>query len=457
VSDFDPIDEWLHTDVELMPSRPGAFDRIHRKARRRKAIVAMSTAAGAAVMIAAAASIPQFASALLPGGGGPDKVGTSSSPQPPKPAPRHPAASHRHHPGQYSLSPPGAISSITNSAFRPAAGFRPASITFVSSSMGAAIGQTTSSCDAGSCTVVAGTTDYGQRWFAVDAPPAGPPDGSAGVSQIRFLDQDNGWAFGPELYATHDGGATWTKVTGLPGRVIDLATVGDSAFAVAATCTGSGAAYASDCTSFRLYSSPYDYDDWQPVPGAAADVAETPGGLQLTETNGYLLAGPVLFTGSPSGGAWNKVTISTGTVPACLDGHGHQASGESGLIAPSAASGLYLLCPSIAGGEPSLYESADAGQTWQPAGHADIGGTATSLALATTSDTLVAATSSGIYYSAGQASWHLATIEGTTPPDGFSFVGMTTEQQGVAVPADPAAGKIFITKDGGLTWQPSTI
>ena len=31
---------------------------------------------------------------------------------------------------------------------------------------------------------------------------------------------------------------TWNKITGLPGRVIDLATVGSRAFAVVATCAG---------------------------------------------------------------------------------------------------------------------------------------------------------------------------------------------------------------------------
>jgi photosystem II stability/assembly factor-like uncharacterized protein len=115
--------------------------------------------------------------------------------------------------------------------------------------------------------VVASTGNYGQSWAEVDAPPAGQPDGATGVDQIRFLTQQNGWAYGPELYATHDGGATWTRITGLPGRVIDLATVGSSAFAVVGSCDGAG--YADGCTSFALYSSPASSNDWQQVSGAA--------------------------------------------------------------------------------------------------------------------------------------------------------------------------------------------
>ena len=40
---------------------------------------------------------------------------------------------------------------------------------------------------------------------------------------------------------------------------------------------------------------------------------------------------------------------------------------------------------------------------------------------------------------------------------GFSFVGMTTTEQGVAVPADAAAGTGWFTFDGGQHWQPSSV
>jgi hypothetical protein len=41
------------------------------------------------------------------------------------------------------------------------------------------------------------------------------------------------------------------------------------------------------------------------------------------------------------------------------------------------------------------------------------------------------------------------------PPGGFAYAGMTTDTQGVAVPAGPAQHGVWLTYDGGRTWQPS--
>ena len=306
---------------------------------------------------------------------------------------------------------------------------------------------------------VAGTSDYGQSWTKADAPPAGPPNGSSGVGQIRFLERANGWAYGPELYVTHDGGATWTKVGGLPGRVVDLATVGGSAFAVVASCSGTGADYAAGCAKFALYTSTYSSDIFQPVPGAAGNDQVQAGGLELTSQHGYLLAGGALFEGSPSGGAWHKVAISGGVLPPCLAGGTHHAaSGERGLIAPGAGGLLYVICQAAApesavASEPVLYRSVDAGQTWQLDGNVPSQGTATSVATAPGSGAIVVATSDCIDYSAGGRAWRVAISGNRVPPLGFSYVGMTTQHEGVAVPSDTMLDELFFTTDGGLTWH----
>ena len=58
------------------------------------------------------------------------------------------------------------------------------------------------------------------------------------------------------------------------------------------------------------------------------------------------------------------------------------------------------------------------------------------------------ATTSGIEVSTdGGATWTAA--QGTLPPGGFSYVGMTTPDQGVAVPADAAVHAVWFTVDGG--------
>jgi hypothetical protein len=219
-----------------------------------------------------------------------------------------------------------------------------------------------------------------------------------------------------------------------------------------ATCSGSGSDFAGGCTRFSLFSSAYNSDNWQPVPGMAhvtVRLPVRPGGLQLTGQYGYLLAGSALFAGSPSGGAWQRVTPSAGPVRACLSGSG--PSGPSGVIAPGANSDLYLIC------QGSLYISADAGQTWRKSGPFTGQGSPTSLAVAPSSGTLVAATGTGLFYSADQRTWHRAGTAGSAPAGGFSFVGMTTTMRGVAIPARAALREIFLTSDGGLTWVARSI
>src|ERR1700722_8847937 len=206
MSDYlDPIDDWLRTDVELLSPPGGTFERVHRRAKRRKTVVAMTAAAGAAVLIAAASALPQFVS--LPGTGtSPAKIGSSGKPTA-HPSKRHHSPKDRVPKSSGSAKAPASDLSLLNGGNFPApAGFAPTSITFVGDESGVVIGQTTTSCPARhTCTAIAGTLNYGRSWSWIGAPPAGAPDGDSGVSQVRFHDDDNGWAFGPALYATHDG------------------------------------------------------------------------------------------------------------------------------------------------------------------------------------------------------------------------------------------------------------
>ena len=197
-----------------------------------------------------------------------------------------------------------------------------------------------------SCTAVAGTENYGLTWHRVGAPPSG-------ASQIRFLSARNGWAFGPDLYATHDGGARWRTLS-LPGRVIDLSAVGNRAFAVVASRSGAIALYSARATTA---------DNWQPVPGATSAAPEQPGGLQLTGQYGYLLASGGLLAGPVTGGTWHHVPASA-TTPACLRGPG------LALLAPALDGRVFLAC-----GTPlTSYVSADGGRTWQRLGMINVAG-----------------------------------------------------------------------------------
>jgi BNR/Asp-box repeat len=445
----DPIEAWLSADVEPLPPRPGTFERVNRRARRRKAGRAISTAAGAAVVVAAAAILPQVAGGLLSG----------SPTQPSKVGPRASATSQQA--GATIQAPrasgaalgghgPALLGAGTGPA--PAAGFRPTSVTFVTGSLGAVLGQA-GSCGTGPCTVMAGTSDHGGSWSKVGAPPAPPPGAPSGVSQIRFLGPLNGWAYGPALYATHDGGRTWRRFT-VRGRVIDLSAAGSRAFAVIGTrCAASGSDFAASCSRFVTYSAAARSDRWHAVAGATGVGPAAPGGLQLTGKHGYLVASGRLYAGPVTQGPWHRVAAAAPAAPPCLV----PASGRGPwLLAPS-ASALYLVCgrsPAAASQKLALYVSRDGGRTWQARGAAPA--TATSLTVSPRG-TLVLAAAAKIYFSRNARTWQIATLTGPAPKGGFGFVGMTTGADGVAVPASPVQHAIFITSDGGRTWRPSVI
>src|SRR5205823_14970741 len=151
----------------------------------------------------------------------------------------------------------------------------PRCVTFVGAATGWVMGQSlpAGQCDrqaAPACIVLRRTDSGGATWRTVHAPPAHGPNGPTGVSQIRFLTRSDGWAFGPQLWATHNAGRTWTQIATGGLRVTALEARGQRVFAIWARCTGTGAGFASRCTSFTVYSSPAGSDAWAPALSPAA-------------------------------------------------------------------------------------------------------------------------------------------------------------------------------------------
>ena len=188
---------------------------------------------------------------------------------------------------------------------------------------------------------------------------AGPADGASGLSQIRFLDLKNGWAYGPQLYATHTAGKTWAQVDTGGLRVTALETVGDRVFAVWASCTGDGPAYAVNCTRFTLYSASATGGTWAPVGasttgltnGAASEAAQ----LVLTGSRGYLLApGGELYSGPVDGsGPWTRVSSLVASCPVGPARGNGQPTGA--LLGAVNTSDLLLACVSASSGtSPSV-------------------------------------------------------------------------------------------------------
>jgi len=465
----DEIDAWLDREVELLPPAPGTFERVHRQARRRKRRQALLAAAGAVVIIAGLAAAPQIAAAFSQHGPRPPgqsvAAGRSRSQSPAaRPATSAPAASPGTGPAATAPAQAGgtALSATTSGAAAPGS-FRPTSITMIGGGVGAVLGQagTPGHCAGpvpAACTSLAGTSDWGASWYGVSAPVTSGPDGALGVSQVRFLNLEDGWAFGPQLYVTTDGGLHWSAAQTYGMRVIDLEVAGNRAFAIFAFCSGGGPDFAANCTTFALYSAPAGSAVFQPVPlpgdgriGAngnrsaslviGSDSANPEAGTgYLLTPSGYILSGPL------TGAAW-KMTGSATPCPADPAQPGGQPS--DGLLAAGPA--LLISCGK------SVWSSADGGASWKPAGIAPAAGTATSLTTAGSSQVILA-TTAGIDYSAdGGKTWQPATIASGAPAGGFSYVGMTTATHGMALPADASLGEVFITSDGGTTWSPHPI
>jgi hypothetical protein len=445
----DDLDSWLHERIDPLPPPPGTFELIKRRARRRKYGRLAAGAAAGAVIVAAAVTVPQVVNLPVQNPATAAGAGNAST------APAAPAA-----------AAPGTASSSATQIPSPTAApvpanFQPTSVTFIGTDTGWVIGQagTPGHCATQYCTSMARTGDAGKTWAGAPAPVTGPADGASGVSKVRFLNGSDGWAFGPQLFATHDGGRTWSQVVTNGLRVTELETVGDRAFALFASCTGTGAAFAAGCTSYTLYSSPAASDGWTPVGSATSGLTGSAASLVLTGTRGYLLAPDrMLYSGPVNGSApWQQVKAIPCPVGTPLaDG---QPTGA--LLAAASAESLLLVCASssVPGAQQAkqVFTSADGGIAWQNGIAAPDLGLATSVA-ATPSGTNVLATTRGIDVQlAGSTAWQAATLTGPAPAGGFGYAGMTTDAQGVALPADPAAGTVWFTFDGGKTWTPTRI
>jgi hypothetical protein len=466
----DDIDIWLETRVTPLQPHPGTFEQIRRRARRRKAGRAALTAAGAVVVLAGAITVPRL---ILSGGFGGQPTALSSSSTPVQRSSPSPASS-----AQTGTSGPDATSSTPTPPQKAPVppNFAASSVTFVSTDTGWVIGQagTPGHCGppkAYDCTSVAITNDRGKTWHGSHAPVTGAPNGGTGVGQIRSLDGVSAWAFGPQLYATHDGGHTWTHIPTHGMRVTDLETVAGIVYAVWAKCASTGADFAAGCTTFSLYSSPAGHDDWSPVPGAtglqASGGAAGSAQLVLTGASGYLMTpGGQLFGGPVTRPArWRTVTTLAG-IPVslrCAPGAAETGGHPLQAMLASTGPGLVLLCADQASGNQqakTLYYSADGGRSWSLAGSAPARGIAISLSGTPTGPVLVS-TGSGIDFStnapgaSGALTWR--TARGATAGEGYSFVGMTTSLQGVAVPANVNLDAVWFTYDGGAHWVESPV
>jgi hypothetical protein len=495
--ELDPLDRWLNQQVRPLPPPSGTFELITRRARRRKIRKAVLSVASAAVVAAAVGvAVPLGMSLSLNGTSTNSSLASGPSPAPSAGVSQSPLGTGAKEPTAAASAPPAVTASESATAAPTAAATKasylppdyiPSSVTWDSLTTGWVLGPagTPGKCgaqqDSSVCTSIAVTHDGGKTWSGRPAPTTNA------VTGLRFLNGTYGWAFGPELWATDNGGTSWHQVDTGNLSVPQLETINGRAYALFADCRSIDGNPDAACTSYTLKTAVAGSDDWTPVGGVPAGltggsadftqaagqqdaaILELAGAAATQPATGYLVAPDgTLYAGPLDGTAWHKVAL----LP-CLPGPGNGGAGQPtalqltpfGTTSVSGAAGLALVCRPPATGDTSVYRSTDNGSTWTgQTGLASLPTTSMPSSLTSLPDgTLVLAALStsgqaatgGIYLlSAGGTQWQQASVSDPSgKTDGFTYVGMTSATQGVALGGNPDLHAIWITVDGGQTWQ----
>jgi photosystem II stability/assembly factor-like uncharacterized protein len=341
----------------------------------------------------------------------------------------------------------------------------PESASFISPADGWLLGVTLQGCSPSNRAriVLRKTTDGGRHWSPIPAPSAPWGGGSAvapadSAGQVYFADARDGWAFGPGLWATHDGGDTWRRVDTHGRNVYSLAATDGHVVAAFQRCV-------QDCSrgsasSFTIQTSPSGTDAWRPVPGGAGlglPIVTAAGGMAYAfgaagtppkgpgpddfRTPALLMAGPADGTAPWQRRATPCVTMGANTVTAMT------------------ASSLVVAC-ALLGAHPAathLYRSDDAGTHWRQFSHLGLYDGASGVSVAADGTLLVGGNfdTAALSHDGGR-SWLRPTAMSASSQAGCCQldVAMTSASDGFVL---ALLGPFWITSDGGRSWVPVTV
>ena len=326
-------------------------------------------------------------------------------------------------------------------------GFKPSSVTFVSADHGWAMGD--APCDNPPCTSIVRTRDGGRTWAGIPAPHAAfdSVHGLPSVTEVRFADDLDGWAFNRSLYSTHDGGAHWTLVH-VSGDVRRLAATASTVYIF----VDRHAATQDNEHSGGLYESPVASDRFRPVRGAAVSSRGNASiwlDLQVRRSKAYLAV-----THDPN--TQSSLFVVQGTQ---VTEHKLPCPSDSGtqlpVLAPFFDTSVLLVC----GGEPATamqakraFVTANDGANWQALPDPPEIGHVTSIAHSADETFFLSTERSAVFVTRDDGA-HWVEAGFGIADDGWSFVGFTTSQQGFALPVDEDKRFIEFTRDGGEHWS----
>jgi photosystem II stability/assembly factor-like uncharacterized protein len=251
-------------------------------------------------------------------------------------------------------------------------GFQVQSMSFVSDQAGFALG--TVSCGSQRCGALLATTDGGARWAPLTSPASSVvnvdddcPAGRACVAQIRFATPLIGYAYGPGLYLTTDGGHHWRQAGEDVGS---LETADGTVVRVASDYPGCGGARE------EVEAAPAASTAWRPLPAPPIPTICPPvlyrQGQQLVLAGygnpaGGVAATAIIARSSDGGQAWTAAAPDS-----CYSHQGYGRDGYASAVALAPPDALVLLCqhqmPAADGSyDPSWVRvSADGGASYGP-------------------------------------------------------------------------------------------
>jgi photosystem II stability/assembly factor-like uncharacterized protein len=312
-----------------------------------------------------------------------------------------------------------------------------------------------SGCSATGCvSTVMTTLNGGQSWVAVGSIPDG--HNTVPVTDIRFANSNDGYAYSPDFYETTDGGVTWTQVPG--PEVISLEVAGSNVIRLSSSDSGCP----GPC-GIQIESAPIGSETWKALYSYPSDMEV--GGVQM------VLWAPddiyVVTFENPAGGAPNaqsSLLIShdggaTWSQHADPCGYSGTTENDTAAIAAAADDVVAVICVPRYDGTDFVDVSGDGGASFAPSAPLPAGSQFKLLAVTSAEDIFA-----GTYADSGSTnvlvashdrgtSWQQVGNEPASAPSQYGyqgFLGFESPDVGRWI-ANPLS--IWTTTNGGYLWS----
>jgi len=347
-------------------------------------------------------------------------------------------------------------------------GFQVLSWTFATATEGWALG--TSDGAQPGCALIVRTTDGGHSWQAPvslrgsvanldDTQPCGA---ATCVWGLRFANQSDGYAFGPDLLVTMDAGATWRKEPSLP---VSLLKASDGIVVKVVSPCG-----LADVCADTVQTAPAGSSVWRTLDPPQDKWREL---VLVGRSTLYLLGLPYPQTGPSFADLWRSVDGGTTWVhlsdpcahlptqdpafspPGQQPGYISRVAAVGSTVAVSCVS--QQIGPQSAGYNQGFVVSHDNGSTWGPFHSVphlsgwDSSSGIYSVALASTATVVVVGSEGGVQSSFDDGVTWTTTLPQAASATAFAEAGFENASQGHVVFPDDT---FWTTSNGGRSWTP---